>query len=344
MRSLSLRHAALLCACMTIGVAATSSVRADEVAAFYRDRTVSVIIGYSVGGGYDTYARLLAKHMGHHIPGNPTLVPQNMPGAGSLKAVNYLYAVAPKDGSVFGTVARGMAMEPLLSNAPFDSRKFTWLGSITNEISFCATWHSSPIKTWNDALSNEITAGGNGAGSDPDVYALALKNLFGAKIKLVTGYPGSSDIDLALERGEITGRCGWSWDSLKSRHPSWLAEKKINILVVFATARNPEMPTDPPLIGDLAKTDEQRQILKLILARQVLGRPFFGPPGIPEDRKQALRTAFDETMRDPDFIAEAKKIELEVNPVPGSEIDGLMAELYKTPPEVVAKTIEAIRK
>ena len=145
--------------------------------------------------------------------------------------------------------------------------------------------------------------------------------------KLVTGYPVSSDIDLALERGEITGRCGWSWDSLKSRHPLWLAEKKINILVIFATARNPEIPADPPLVGELTKTDEQRQILKLIPARQVLGRPFFGPPGIPEDRKQALRTAFDDTMRDPDFIAEARKIELEINPVPGSEIDGLMAEL-----------------
>jgi tripartite-type tricarboxylate transporter receptor subunit TctC len=317
---------------------------AADVEAFYRDRTVSVIIGYSVGGGYDAYARLLSKHMGKHLPGHPTLVPQNMPGAGSFKAANYLYAVAPKDGSVFGTVARGMAMEPLLGNAQFDSRQFTWLGSVTNETSFCAAWNTSPVKNWDDMLTKELIVGGNGAGSDPDVYSLALKNLFGAKMKLVTGYPGSSDIDLALERGEIGGRCGWSWDSLKSRHPSWLSENKFNILVIFGTVKNAEMPAAAPLIGDFAKTEEQRQIVKLLLARQILGRPFFGPPGIPEDRKQALRKAFDDTMRDADFTAEAAKIELEVNPVPGTEVDTLLAELYRTPKDVLAKAAEAIQK
>jgi tripartite-type tricarboxylate transporter receptor subunit TctC len=336
------RAAALVAA--LIGLIAGAPAWAADVAEFYRDRTVSVIIGYSVGGGYDTYARLLAKHMGKYIPGNPTLVPQNLPGAGSLKAANYLYAVAPRDGSVFGTVARGMAMEPLLGGAQFDARNFTWLGSVTNEVSFCAAWHDSPIKTLDDARNQEFVVGGNGSGSDPDIYALALKNVFGLKIKLVTGYPGSSDIDLALERGEIAGRCGWSWDSLKSRHAAWLGEKKINLLVVFAAAKDPEMPADVPLILDLAKTDEQRQILKLIFARQILGRPFFGPPGIPWDRKEALRAAFDATMQDPDFIAEAKRINLEVNPVPGAEIDTLMAELYATPKDVIAKTTAAIQK
>jgi tripartite-type tricarboxylate transporter receptor subunit TctC len=332
-----------LCTSVLIVLCSARVGQAASVEEFYRDRTVAVLIGYSVGGGYDSYARLLAKHMGKHIPGNPTLVPQNMPGAGSLKAVNYLYAVAPRDGSVFGIVARGMAMEPLLSDAQFDARKFTWLGSVTNEVSFCASWHTSTVKSWDDALSKEFVVGGNGAGSDPDVYALLLKNLLGARIKLVTGYPGSTDINLALERGEIAGRCGWSWDSLKSRNASWLTEGKINLLVVFAAKRSPEMPPDAPLIVDLVKTEEQRQILNLIMAREILGRPVFGPPGIPADRAQALRAAFDDTMRDPDFLAEAKKSELEVNPVSAAEVDALLAELYGTPKDVLTKATKAIQ-
>lgn len=323
-------------------VAPTGS--AAGVEDFYRDRTINVIIGYSAGGGYDSYARVLARYMGKHIPGHPTLVPQNMPGAGSLKAANYLYAVAPKDGSVFGTVARGMAMEPLLGGADFDSRKFTWLGSVTDEVSFCAAWSTASVKSFDDMLTHDFTVGGNGSGSDPDVYALALKNVFGARIKLVSGYPGSSDIGLALERGEVAGRCGWSWDSLRSRNAAWLAEKKINLLVIFATKHYPQIPPEIPLIVDFAKTEKQRQILKLILARQVTGRPFFGPPGIPEERKQALRKAFDETMTDPEFVAEATRMDLEINPVPGAEIDALLAELYNTPKATIAEAAEAIVK
>jgi tripartite-type tricarboxylate transporter receptor subunit TctC len=336
-----MRTARVLIALVTLLLAFPA--KADPVGDFYRNRTVAVVIGYSVGGGYDTYARVLARHMGRHIPGNPTLVPQNMPGAGSLKAANYLAGVAPKDGSTFGIVGRGLAMEPLLGGANFDAVKLTWVGSITNETSVCGAWHLSPIKRWDDIFATEFKVGGNGSGSDPDIFALVMRNIFGAKIKLITGYPGSSDINLAIERGEIEGRCGWSLSSLKSRNPTWLADKKFNLLVQFALAKSPELP-DVPLIMDLTTSPEQRQILRLILARQVMGRPFLAPPGVPAERKEALRRAFDATMRDPEFLADAEKTDLEVNPVAGEAIDALLAELYQTPKAVADKAARAIQK
>jgi len=317
--------------------------RADPVEDFYKNRTIRVVIGYSVGGGYDLYARLLARHMEKYIPGHPKLLPQNMEGAGSLKATNYLYGVAPKDGSTIGIIGRGLAMEPLLGDGKYDATKFTWIGSIASEISICASWHTSPVKTWDDVLTRNFTVGGNGSGSDPDIFALLLRNVFGAKIKLVTGYPGGADINLALERGELEGRCGWSWSTIKSRNASWLQERKINLLAQFALEKHQDL-SDVPLIMDLATTQEQRQILRLILARQVMGRPVLAPPGVPEDRKLALRKAFDATMTDPEFLAEAKKADLEVNPVNGETIDRLLADLYQTPKDILEKAIRAIRQ
>lgn len=329
-------------AALGFAVALVAPAAADPVEDFYRGKTVSVVIGYSVGGGYDAYARLVARHMGKHIPGRPNLVPQNMPGAGSLRAAQYLYSVAPKDGSVFGVVGRGIPMEPLFGRADFDSTKFTWLGSAADEISVCAAWHTSAVKTWDDLMTKELVVGGNGSGSDPDVFALLVKNLFGAKIRLVTGYPGSNDIGLAMERGEVSGRCGWSWGSMKSRSGDWLKDKKINLLVQFALEKHSELP-NVPLIMDYAKTEAQRQILKLIMARQVTGRPFFGPPGIPDDRKRALRAAFDATMRDPEFLAEAAKAKMEVDPVSGEKVEALLVELYRTPKAVIDEASRAIQ-
>ncbi len=320
----------------------TAPARADALEDFYRNRTVSLIIGYSVGGGYDAYARTLARHMGKHLPGQPTVVAQNMEGAGTLRAANYLYSAAPKDGSTFGTIARGMGTEPLLGDAHYDALKFTWLGSITSEISLCATWYTSQVKTWDDVLTKSFTFGGAAPGADTDVFALLLRNLFGAKLKLVDGYPGGNDIDLAMERGEVEGRCGWSLSSIKSRNPLWLTERKITPLVQFGLEKSPELP-DLPLIMDVASSDEQRQILRLILARQVMARPFLAPPGLPEDRKQALRTAFDQTMKDPEYLAEAAKNAMEVNPVTGAAIDALLAEVYRTPRDVIEKAKRAIR-
>ena len=202
--------------------------RAQPVADFYRGKNLNLIVGYSAGGGYDTYARILARHLGKHIPGNPAIVVQNMPGAGSLKLANYLYNVAPKDGTTIGTFSRGMAMEPLIggTNAQFDATKFTWLGSGTNETSVFVVWHTAPVKTWDDIVTKPFTVGGEGSGSDPDIYALLLKNAFGAKLQLISGYPGTAEIAIALERGEVDTRASWSWSSLKALRPQWITREE----------------------------------------------------------------------------------------------------------------------
>src|SRR5215813_4421613 len=243
---------------------------------FYKGKTVPLLIGYSVGGGYDTYGRLVARHLGKHIPGNPTIVPQNMSGAGSLKAANYLYSVAPKDGSVIGTFSRSMAIAPLLDKAEFDSTKFTWLGSVTDEVSLCVTGHDARVKTFGELLVTPATFGAEGMGSDPNVFAAFYRNVLGAKIKIVTGYPGTNEIQLAVERGEVDGLCGLSWSTLKGRYPHWLKEKKINILVQAGIRRQPELP-DVPAAIDLAQTPDQTHILKLLLIGQAMARPFAAP-------------------------------------------------------------------
>ena len=206
-------------------IASVAPIRADPVADFYRGRTVTIIVGYSAGGGYDLYARALARHMGEHIPGEPKVIVSNMPGAGSVAAANYLYNVAPKDGTVFRTFGRGISMEPLIgtANARYEADKFTWIGSASNELSVCALSPKSPVKTFEDALSKPFAVAGEGAGSDPDTYAKLVQNLFGAKLKLVTGYPGGNEMTLAVERGEVDGRCGWSWGSIKATRPAWVA-------------------------------------------------------------------------------------------------------------------------
>ena len=324
-------------------LALAAGARADPIADFYRGRSVSLIIGYSAGGGYDAYGRVVARHLGKHIPGNPAIIPQNMPGAGSLRAANFLYNVAPKDGTAIGHFSRGLAMEPLIgtSATQFDARRFTWLGSGTDEVSVCMTWHGSRVKTWNDMLTIPFTVGGEGSGSDPDIFAAVVRNTFGVKLKLVSGYPGSAEVALAIERGEVDGRCGWSWSSLKLLKPDWIANKRINIIAQLALKRSPELP-DVPLIFDFASDDRQRQILKLVLSRQSMARPFAAPPDLPADRKQALRSAFDQTMIDPEFLAEARQRGLEVNPVSGADIDKLVDELYRTAPEIVAEARAAV--
>jgi tripartite-type tricarboxylate transporter receptor subunit TctC len=311
---------------------------ADPVEDFYRGRNVTMVIGYSVAGGYDNYARVVARHLGNHIPGHPTVLPQNMPGAGSLRSANWLYNAAPKDGSVIGMFSRGMAMEPLIgtSQTSFDAQKFSWLGSGTNEVSTCVTWHESAVKTWADALKIPFTVGGEGSGSDPDIFATVVRNVFGVKLRLVSGYPGSAEVALAIERREVDGRCGWSYSSLRLQRPDWITNKQVNILVQLALAKTPELP-DVPLITDFATTDRQRQILRLVFSRQAMARPFTAPPGIPADRKQALRKAFTDTMADPAFLDEAKQRGIEVNPVSGVEIDALIGDLYRSPADVVAE-------
>ncbi len=322
-------------------VALAGVAAADDVASFYRSRDVSMVIGYSVGGGYDAYARLLARYIGKHIPGEPSIIPQQMTGAGSLRSANYIYSVAAADGSVFGTFSRSLAIAPLLGQAEFDSRKFTWLGSVTDDNTTCVMSNTSPIKTWNDFLNKPSKLGGLGADADPDIWALLCKNVFGAKLQLVTGYPGTNDVTLAMERGEVDGLCGLSWSTIKTRHEDWLAGHSVNIIVQAALKKEPEMAS-VPLATDLVANPQQLQIIKLLLTSQAMARPFAAPPGIPEDRKQALIAAFDATMTDPDFLAEARKLNFDVHPVSASTIDGLLADVYATPKDVLAKAAKAI--
>jgi tripartite-type tricarboxylate transporter receptor subunit TctC len=321
--------------------ALASLAGAAGVEDFYKGRNVALVIGYSVGGGYDAYARLLARYIGKHIPGDPSIIPQQMTGAGSLRAANYIYSVAPKDGSAFGTFSRSMGISPLIDKAEFDSRKFTWLGSVTDDNTICLTWNTSPIKTWDDFLKRPSKFGGEGAGADPDIWTLLYKNVFGARVQLVSGYPGTNDTVLAMERGEVDGLCGISWSTIKSRHAEWLTGHSVNIIVQAALKKEPEIAS-VPLASDLVTRPEQLQILKLLLTAQAMARPFAAPPDIPADRKAALIAAFDATVQDTGFLAEAQKLDFDVRPVSAATIDTLLAEVYATPKDVLDKAARAI--
>ena len=314
---------------------------AQSVEEFYRGKNVTIAIGFSVGGGYDLYARLLARHIGKHIPGQPNVIAQNREGAGSQRATLYLYNAAPRDGTVIGAFSRSMAVAPLIDNAPFDARKLTWLGSISTDVSVCMTWYASPIKTFDDMLATPFTMAGLGGGADPDIFALMLRNMFGAKLKLVSGYPGTNDGTLAMERGEVSGMCGLSWSTVKARHMDWVKAKKINLPVQFGLKKEADIP-DVPAIMDLTKGDEQTKMARLILAGQAMARPIAAPPGIPVDRKKALIAAFEATMKDPEFLADARKIQADIDPVTATDIEKLLAEIYATPKDIVAKAAKAI--
>jgi tripartite-type tricarboxylate transporter receptor subunit TctC len=333
--------AALATLVVAMAGAAVAPARADAVADFYRGKTVSVVIGFSVGGGYDLYARLLARHLGRHIPGQPNVLPQNREGAGSERATLYLYNAAPKDGTVIGTFSRSMVVAPLLINAPFDATRFSWLGSISSDVSVCMTWQTSQIATFSDMLAKPFTMGGLGKDADPDIFANVLRNMFGAKLKLVSGYPGTNDATLAMERGEVNGMCGVSWSTAKARHMDWIKSKRVNMPVQFGLRKEADIP-EVPAVTDLAKGDEQTKMLRLILTGQAMARPYVAPPGIPADRHQALIAAFEATMKDPDFLADAEKAQVDVVPVTAREIQALLSEVYATPKDIVAKAAKAI--
>ncbi|MBO0757087.1 MAG: hypothetical protein J2P54_14595 [Bradyrhizobiaceae bacterium] len=312
--------------------------RAESPAEFFKGKTVELYIGYSVGGGYDLYARVLARHLGRFIPGHPTVVPKNMEGAGSLRLANWLYRVAPKDGTALGTFGRGTGFDPVLgeAGAQFDGTKFSWMGSANDEVSVCVAWNTTGITSFNDLLTRDFTVGGTAGSSDTDQFPRILNGVLGTKMRVVSGYPGGNDIVLAMERGEVQGRCGWSWSSVKSTHGAWVTDRKIAVLVQLSLARHPDL-ANVPVVMDLAKTEEQRQILKLIFARQTMGRPYVAPPSVPPDRVEALRNAFMDTMNDKEFLADAEKAQLEINPVDGGHVQALVEEVYRTPPEVAKK-------
>jgi tripartite-type tricarboxylate transporter receptor subunit TctC len=337
--------AAALVSTMLIA-AGSQPTLADAMAAFYSGKTVRIIVGFAPGGGYDLYARTLARHMGRHIPGNPTVVAQNMPGAGSLKAVNYLYSVAPKDGTVIATFARGIVFEPLLGRVEgiqFDATRLNWVGSISNEVSVCALSAGSGIKTWQDMKTKTYVIGASGTGADSDVFPTVLRNLFRLPLKIVTGYPGGADLVLAMERHEIDGRCGWSWSSLVSRHRALYDGKQINVTLQIGLDKHEDL-SDVPLLAELADDTRAKAALKLITSRQTMARPFALPPGVPDERTRVLQAAFDATMRDVEFRAEAKQLDLEVRPFTGAAISALLGELYGAPPDVLKLASELMRE
>jgi tripartite-type tricarboxylate transporter receptor subunit TctC len=323
---------------------ALAPAHAQSVADFYRGKSVQLMIAYTAGGNYDLSARLLARHIGKHIPGNPTVVPQNYVGAGGLRLANFLYNVAPKDGSTIAMLGRGTPMEPLFGNkaAQYDPRRYTWLGTVSDETSLCVSWHTSKVKTFDDLLTTPFVVGGQGPSSDNDMFALMLRNIFGAKIKLVPGYPGGNEINLAMERGEVDGRCGWSWGAIKTTRANWLAKKQINLVLQIALRRAADLPPGVALVMERARNDRERKILQLMFSRQQMAWPFAAPPDLPKDRAAALRAAFDATMKDPEYLAEAKKRKLEVNPSDGATLNKLVEDLFSSPPDVVAATKAAI--
>lgn len=332
-----------LCAAAALAASVATAHSADATDAF-QDKTVQMYIGYSAGGGYDVYARLIARFLGSHIPGHPEVVPSNMPGAGSLRLANWLFNVAPKDGLAIGAVARGIAFDPLLNpvDNQYEATKFNWLGSANNEVSVCAAWHTTGIKSIDDLKAHELTVGGTGGAADTDQFPKIMNGVLGTKMRLIVGYPGGNDINLAMERGEVGGRCGWSWSSVVSTRPDWLKEKKISVLIQLAMQKHPDLK-DIPLIMDLAVSNEDKQMFRLVFARQTMGRPFVLPPGVSKEKVALLRRAFMETVRDPSFKVEADKGKLEIEPVDGEDVQRLVEDAYSTPKAVVQRTVELLK-
>jgi tripartite-type tricarboxylate transporter receptor subunit TctC len=316
-----------------------TAVLCGQVAA----QQTTLVVGYPPGASYDIYARTFARHLGKHLPGTPTVVVQNMAGAGSLRSANFLYNAAPKDGSTIGVFARGLAMQPLLDSTgiQFDARKFNWLGSISSDVSMVLSWHTRPFKTIDDIRKNEMIVAGTGSGADSVIFPYILNGVLGTKFRVITGYPGATAFLLAVERGEADGTAGVSWSSIAAGKPDWIKGKKINVIVQLGLQKHPDLGK-APLVMEFAKNDSDRGVLELIFARQEMAYPVVAPPGLPAERVEGLRKAFDATLKDPEFQADAKKQTLDANAVRGVDIASLLARIYASPPEVIARARKAI--
>jgi tripartite-type tricarboxylate transporter receptor subunit TctC len=326
------------------GVALAAPAAAQSSAPFYAGKTIELYVGSSAGAGYDLYARLLARHWSRHIPGQPAIVVRDMDGGGGLRLANWLGNVAARDGLVVGTITRGAAFDPLFgrAEAAFDAAGFGWIGSMNDEVSACVAWHSSDVKTFADLREKELLVGATGPSADTWQFPAILNGVLGTKMKMVNGYRGGNEIDLAMERGEVAGRCGWSWSSLKFTHPQWVAEKKINVLAQLALAKHPDLP-DVPLVTDLARNEEEASLLRLIFARQAMAWPFLVPPGVPAARVTELRDAFDAAIADPAFAADAASGGYETRAVRGVDIQELVARIYRSPAAVVARAAALLK-
>jgi tripartite-type tricarboxylate transporter receptor subunit TctC len=330
----SILRAALIGLCMAVGAAAPAF--AQSVEQFYHGNQLVLLVGHAAGGGYDLYSRVLSHHIGKHIPGNPTVVVKTMPGAGGLKMITHLYSVAPQDGSTFGISDRGYVLEPLLGNkaANFDVRKMTPVGSVGRQTPACSLWHGARAKSLRDTFTQETIIGGTGP-SATTIYPAILNATIKTKFKITAGYRGSGEIMLAMERGEAEGVC-LSWDTLKTLKPDWLADGRLRVIVQMAEKRIPELK-DVPTAIEHASNEADRKMLTLYFGPNEMGRPYIGPPNVPKDRLEAVRRAFDATMKDPAFIEEAKGLKMEIDPMTGEEMADLIKSFYASPPDLVQR-------
>ncbi len=331
-------HKALLfCLCMLSALAgATLSALAQPSDTFYKNRQVRLVIGANGGSSFDAYGRLLAAHLGRHIPGNPTIVPSNMPGASGITSASYLYQAAPKDGLVIGTFNDNMPLRQVLEPAlRFDLKGFNWLGAMGNSVAVLITWHTSGVKTLDDAKKKTVVLGALGNDGGNAVYPRLLNKYLGTQFKLVLGYQGGSTLQLAMERGEIDGRGAVVWSGFKAGWPHWIAEKKINVLVQVGLAKDKDLP-DVPLLIDLAKTPQQRAVFQFLSSNTAVGFPVVAPPGVPVDRVAILRKAVADTMSDPAFLRDAERQRLPVQFTPGDDVQRIVQGLVTAPPEVIA--------
>jgi tripartite-type tricarboxylate transporter receptor subunit TctC len=321
----------------------TTPVAAQPGGDTFAGKSVTMIIGFGPGGGYDLWGRTVGRHIGRHLPGAPTVIPQNMPGAGSYAAASYIFNIAPKDGSVLGIIARDAALGPLsgATGARFDPTRLSWIGTPTKETNVCVAYHTSQVKSVLDLYDKQLIVGDTGPGTGTRSYPKALNELLGLKFKLVGGFPASSDVFLAMERGEVEGICE-SLDSIKIRRPDWIPTRKISILFQGGAAPNPELD-GVPFVLDLALTGEQRQAIEFLYAGQGIGRPFVAPPDLPPDRLKMLRDAFKATMTDPAFVAEAQKSKLDLEPEDGEHLAVLIAKIYATQKPIVDKITSMIK-
>jgi tripartite-type tricarboxylate transporter receptor subunit TctC len=334
----------LLIALAAAALVGGSRAVAEPVADFYKGKIVKFVLSAGEGGGYGTYATVLLPYMERYIPGNPKIIIQHMQGAGGVVAANNLYNVLPRDGTVFALIHRGaVSTTPLYGagNIMFDPTKFGWIGSMNSEVSLCASWFTTPVKTFADLKRYPIVVGSVGPGGDEFIFTNFIDNVFGAKMKLISGYNSGGAIDLAMERGETEGRCGWSWSTIITTKPAWIEEKKVRLLVQIGVAKHPDLP-DVPLIYDFVKNEEQRQITDIIVSPQLMGRPLLAPPGLPTERLSTLRSALESSMKDPKFVEDAKKQNLEISYVSGERIEAMLKRLYAMPKPIVEEAAQAV--
>jgi tripartite-type tricarboxylate transporter receptor subunit TctC len=338
-----LRFVGTILALMLARMGVAPPAAAQSAADFYRGRTVTISVGLSAGGGYDLHARVLARYLGKHLPGAPAIVVKNAPGAGGLTLVNALYSTLARDGTELATFERGILLEPLLdaAKARFDPLRFGWIGSTDNDASTCLSWHTSPVKTMDDVMRQELIVGGTGSTAIANTFPRVLNAVLGTKFRVVPGYPGANEALLAMERGETQGFCSLGFSTLEAIRPGWLADRKVNVFVQLALQKSSEHP-EVPLALDFARSEADHRAIELIVSPNLFARPFAAPPGVPADRLKALRQAFDETVTDPDYLAEAKARGLHIDLVPGAELDNVLRRIYATPKDVVTRVQGAV--